>query len=71
MKVPIEDADEKKPGTAQPSEAEPSTKDAPAAKEAAASTTASSAPGDIDPEDDAVKLPREGSPVNPLSRLVQ
>ena len=53
MKVPIEDADEKKPGTAQPSEAESSPKDAPAATAGAASAAASSAPGDIDPDDDA------------------
>jgi molecular chaperone GrpE len=53
VKVPIEDADEKKPGTAQPSEAESSPKDAPAATAGAASAAASSAPGDIDPDDDA------------------
>jgi molecular chaperone GrpE len=53
VKVPIEDADEKKPGVEQSDEENPSSKGAPAAKEAAASATASSAPGDIDPEDDA------------------
>ncbi len=53
MKVPIEDADEKKPGTAQSSEAEPSPAGASAATVGAATAAASSAPGDIDPEDDA------------------
>ena len=53
MKVPIEDADEKKPGTAQSSEAEPSPAGASAATVGAATAAASSAPGDIDPDDDA------------------
>ncbi|MDY5270658.1 nucleotide exchange factor GrpE [Tractidigestivibacter sp.] len=53
MKVPIDNADEKKPGAEQPSEAESSPKDAPAATEGAASAAPSPVPGDIDPEDDA------------------
>lgn len=53
MKVPIEDADEKKPGTAQSSEAEPSPAGASAATAGAAPGATSSAPGDIDPDDDA------------------
>lgn len=53
VKVPIEDADEKKPGAKQPDGVAASPKGASAAAEGAASTAPSSAPGDIDPEDDA------------------
>lgn len=53
VKVPIEDADEKKPGAKQPGGVAASPKGASAAAEDAASTALSSAPGDIDPEDDA------------------